>query len=204
VNRRRALLLAGAAVCAAISVLLALVAADVLRWRDVMEQNDLAAAGAAPAAWTHDETLPFGIARSLLGVDDDIKFRVAADLYNHAGAGILDDLDVEGANARLRAEAALARLMRDRSDAKRASRAATMLGVLQFRDALAPDSATPIDRAAGTFEEAVRLDPANDQARANLELVVREGVSRAGRRGPNDQSGGPRRASTTPGSKSGY
>ena len=75
---------------------------------------------------------------------------------------------------RRRAEAA-ARRLEGRGDAP-AARAlgSNLVGVLAFENAALdpPSAAVHVPAAAGAFRDAIRLDPANDDAKFNLELVL--------------------------------
>jgi hypothetical protein len=194
---RRGLLLAGAALCLAAAAIAALAARDAGAWRDSIRAGDVAAAepGRTPS-WTARESAPFGIARRLLGVDDDLAFRRGVALFHRAHTGIPSaDSSLAGSALRVAAEAELAREIRsDRNDA-RASAAANLLGILAVIDASSPTgSQTPIERSIFEFEDAIHLDPSNEQAKTNLELLYqltsppntnpgstsREGRSRSG------------------------
>ena len=56
-------------------------------------------------------------------------------------------------------------------DAKRQSAAANLLGVLSFADAVADytNRGRLLEGATGRFRQAINLDPANDEAKHNLE-----------------------------------
>ena len=119
--------------------------------------------------------LPLHVARSLLGVDDDLELRRTLLLFRRAYTGIPShDQSTAGTELRAQAEVALGRLIRDESDASRASAAANLLGVLAFVDSLpgASQTSTPVDRSIVEFQNAIRLDPGNDDAKANLELAL--------------------------------
>jgi hypothetical protein len=172
---RRVLLLAGAAACLALAVLAALLARDVGSWQRALRTGDVEAADVARRSprWTADELAPFGLARRLLAVDDDLAFRRAVALFRRAHTGIpSSDSGLEGTALRVAAEAALAYDVRTDRDSARASAAANLLGVLAVVDSSSvSEGATPIERSIFEFEDAVHLDPGNEQAKANLELV---------------------------------
>jgi hypothetical protein len=185
VNRDR-LLIAAAVVCVAAAVLLVLVARDVGRWQSAMRAGDVAASP-ANASRQVDETLPFSPGRSLLGLDDDVTYRRAAALFRRAS---LQDEEVrrtaEGGADRIRAEAALAEAIRTEgdSDRTRASAASNLLGVLAFFDAAAAQSgSTAVERAVLAFQDALRLDRSNADAKTNLELLYQEVASTSSVRG---------------------
>jgi hypothetical protein len=90
----------------------------------------------------------------------------------------------EGTQSRIRAETALAREIRGDSDRRRASSASNLLGILALVDAAtAPGGNVPIDRSVFEFQDAVRLDPANEQAKTNLELLYQQSTYKSSVRG---------------------
>jgi hypothetical protein len=175
-TRRRVLSLAAAGVCVGVAVLAALLARDVGRWQGAFRSGDVEAADAgldARPSWTADETVPFGLARRLLAVDDDLAFRRAVAMFRRAHTAIPSfNGGLDGTALRVQAEAALAHSIRTDGDRSRASVAANLLGVLAVADATSPgQSGTPIERSIFEFGDAIHLQPGNEQAKANLELV---------------------------------
>jgi hypothetical protein len=187
VTRGRILVVA-AAVCAALTVVLVLLARDVDRWESTMRAGEVAASAAGPSAPKPPEvkeTLPFSPARSLLGLGDDVSFRRAVALFRRAYPR--DDefeRSTEGGVARIRAETALASVIRTDGNRKRASTASNLLGILTVVDAAtAPTGGVAIDRSVVEFQSAIRLDPSNAQAKANLELLYQRNTSTSAVRG---------------------
>jgi hypothetical protein len=186
------LLLTAAGACIALAVFAALLARDVGRRQEALRSGDVEAADARPViapSWAAHETVPFGLARRLLAVDDDLAFRRAVALFRRAHTQAPSfNLGLEGTSLRVQAEAALAHEVRTDGDRSRASVAANLLGVLAVVDATsAGEGATPIERSFFEFEDAIHLDPGNEQAKANLELVYQL------RAPPNSLRGEPRR-----------
>ena len=176
-TRRRLLLALGAALCLLLAAAVALLANDVHAWQTTLRSADAEAvvdrAKAVPSG--AGEVLPLHVARSLLGVDDDLGLRRTLLLFRRAYTGIPShDQSTAGTELRAQAEVALGRLIRDESDASRASAAANLLGVLAFVDSLpgASQTSTPVDRSIVEFQNAIRLDRGNDDAKANLELAL--------------------------------
>jgi hypothetical protein len=187
VTRGRILVVA-AAVCAALTVVLVLITRDVDRWETTMRAADVAASASRPSARKPprvEETLPFSPAQSLLGLGDDVGFRRAVALFR--GAYPRDDefqRSPEGGAARIRAETALASVIRTDGNRRRASTASNLLGILTVVDAAsAPTASGAIDRSIVEFQDAVRLDPSNAQAKANLELLYQRNTSTSAVRG---------------------
>jgi hypothetical protein len=181
---RDRILIAAAVVCGAAAVLLVLLARDVDRWETAMRAGDVAASPAS-AARQVDEALPFSPARGLLGLDDDIAYRRAAALFRRANG---QDEEVrrtsEGGAARIRAEAALAEAIRTQGDRARASAASNLLGVLAFVDAAnAQTGNAAVERSVLAFQDALRLDRSNADAKTNLELLYQRIASTSSVRG---------------------
>lgn len=165
-----------AALLVVLAVIAALLAADVRAWPAALRAGDTRyAASAATAHWHASTVLPSGVTRGLLGAGDDVSARRAIRLFRvaHAAHGSLDqELQTQGARAQ--AELALSDLVRS-SDPRVAAQASDLLGVLSFGDLAAGGGTNPdqADRAVSAFVNAVRLDPADEAAKVNLELVLR-------------------------------
>jgi uncharacterized protein (DUF924 family) len=126
---------------------------------------------------TPGTVLPAAMSERLLDLGPQRRLRDAVRLYERSRT-----------DARLRpaAERALAAAAQD-GDPRRASQAYDLLALLAFRHA----GATAADEAVSELQTAVRLDPANDAAKANLELVLR--LERAGGARPGQAAtAGPR------------
>jgi hypothetical protein len=180
-------LLAAAAMLAA-AVLLGLFARDVWHWQRAMEDADARSTlgPIAASAWDADTTLPAGLSRGLLGLDDDLAFRRTA---MHALRQVDDRGNDRNQKVRSVVEASLGRIVRHDANTTRASRAADYLGVMLYNDPPSPDQAanayedptqgapsdfqTPEQKAELQFSAAVRLDPNDDNAARNLELMLR-------------------------------
>jgi len=122
----------------------------------------------------------------VLGVDDDLLFRRTA-------MRALAQVDVEATtkNVKRRSiiETGLSRVARTDTNAVRAALAADYLGVLYYNDPPSPDQAanayedpsqagpsdfqTPEQRATTQFVAAAKLNPDDDNAARNLELMLR-------------------------------
>jgi hypothetical protein len=174
--RRRTLLVAAAVLCLGAAAVAALLATDVRAWESTVRADD-ARAVAHPGAMPRsaDEILPFHVARSLLGVEDDLELRRALVRFRAGYTGLPSrDTSTAGAAARAQAEAALERVVHGESDRHRASAAANLLGVLELVDASAGvgTNGASVARAIVELQNAVRLDRGNDDAKANLELAM--------------------------------
>jgi hypothetical protein len=194
---KRLLLLLPAAVCLVLAAGLLLLATDVGRWRDAMAADDVRyrSEPGARGLWTADTLVPFGLARRMLGVGDDVAFREAVRALRlgrlEAGASSDPALVLKRAEARARLQEIAGRA----GDASRRSRAMNLLGVISFSSALteARGQAAYLQDAASAFTGAIAIDPANAEAKANLELALQKGraleaAESAG--GPNPSPGG--------------
>ena len=131
--------------------------------------------------------MPGDPARSLLGIDDDLALRKAVRSLQlsrlSSRAHFKPQLIVQRADA----EARLQTLASGGGDRKQRSRAAELLGVLQ----LASPTNNPQQRSAfllkavANLQKAIQLDPSNDEAKYNLEVVLRR------RAGVQTVQGGP-------------
>jgi hypothetical protein len=132
----------------------------------------LAAAGSL--AWLGSDLLSLprqhsGVAESIVGGADARRFDAALRLFQ-ASAASREHSDAAFVQ-RARAEAALAA---QHGPARLRSQAQTLLGVLALQDALAqPKHATEITAAAAdAFRTALRLEPDNEEAAVDLELLL--------------------------------
>lgn len=190
-------LVAGAVACFAGAALLALLAADVSGGRSALEAGDVRyrVAPADEGLWRADERLPFGAARRLLGVGDDLAVREALRSLRLSD---LDDSVVSDPDLALRRGEARVRLQRlagGSGDVRIRSRATGLLGVLSFLSSLTEvqDQEGHLREAIRNFQDAVALDPENAEAKLNLELALQRGravqVAEASG-GPNPTPGG--------------
>jgi hypothetical protein len=181
--------LAAAAAMLAVAAFLVLLARDAWHWQRAVRDGDTRAAIApvSPDAWQADATLPAGLARRLLGIDDDLAFR---RIEMRAIRIASRPQSTKTQQQRSIVETALGRIARTDTDPVRAARAADYLGVLLYTDPPSPDQAanayqdptqagpsnqqTPEQKAMAQFLNAVRLDPGNDNAQRNLELMLRQ------------------------------
>jgi hypothetical protein len=191
---RRALVLAAAVTALGAAVLLLVLGLDVLRWRGHLEGADLRFAAATGNAkmWEPDTTLPAGVTRSLLAVEDDLHYRRTVQLFRLSRLG-LPARDLNDVARRGRVERELARLDRTDDDAGRRSLAANLQGVLAFEEARESGGQSDVllRRSLDGFRRAISLDRDNEDAKYNLELVLRLLQSLAGAGQAGDEGRGP-------------
>jgi hypothetical protein len=176
----RALRFVPALVLVALAVVVALLAADVRAWGKTLASGDTKAS----------TRLPWNVAAHTLAVGDDVQARRAIALFRATASvhGRLDNaLGVTAARAN--AETALAAVARGHG--ARASQAATLLGVLAFGDLARGGGrdSSQAETAVGDFENAVRADAGDANAKYDLELLLRARAARGVRTGPGAGSG---------------
>ena len=165
-----------AGLCLLGAAALALLATDTLRWPGAMRAGDLgyAAAPTQSGLWQSTEVFPFGAARGLLGLDDDIAYRAAVQFFWRGKPRALPFSDSNLFGLRGHAQQQLAAIvLHDRSTA-RSSAAANLVGVLGFANAVfdQPRAQLYLANAAESFRRAIALDPGNADAKYNLELAL--------------------------------
>jgi hypothetical protein len=156
-------------VLALASILLAVLAVQVWRYPAEALRQDRLLRQRPGQAWAGDQ----GVAIALAGARDDVAFRRAFALFksgrpDEPGGNKSIDQIVAG----LESAILLARIRRGDGPAARRSRAANLEGIILGEDAIfEPEGGPRISRAAELFRHAIALDPHNDAAKANLELL---------------------------------
>jgi hypothetical protein len=147
---------------------------DIRAWHGSMSEGD-ARFAAQPAAvrWEARTLLPGDPALAALSLRDDLAVRHGERAFVVAMAAPAG-YDDGRQKARIRglAELALSDALAKGSPAQ-ASRAGNLLGILAGTDDTGSDASVSDRRAVETFEAAIRADPANEDAKYNLELVLR-------------------------------
>lgn len=156
-----------------LGIVLLLLALDVARAERRLDGDDarFLAQPRIAGYWRDDGVLPFGAGRQVLGVEDDVALRRAVHRFWLGRPG--DGLTPTPARLaeRARAQAQLSEVESDAGTG--ASQTATLLGVLALLTP--PDQAerSQVVRAASAaFRRAVVLDPANHDAKFNLESLL--------------------------------
>lgn len=181
-NRRelveRAALGAGAVICLALALALGLLALDVARSRDALVQDDVQyrITPGKTGMWRASTHVPFDLAVTLIGTEDDVELRRAVRSVRLAR---LDDpsvslSDPEIALLRNDAQARLDAIVAGDADARTKSRAAGLLGVLGLArlGSETQDRVALLGATVANLQLAIALDPANDEAKYNLELAL--------------------------------
>ena len=192
-----AALFVGALACLALAAGLGLLAADVVRWRDALPAGDIRYQVSPEDAdlWQSSTIVPLGVAKGVLGVDDDVAFRRAVRALRLSR---LEDATVSDPDLALRRNEAQARLEAIASadgDPSRRSRAANLLGALGLARLVSEtqERTALLQATIASLQLAIALDPSNDEAKFNLELAYQRGRGiqlTEGAGGPNPSPGG--------------
>ena len=197
-GRRIAGLVAGVGLLA-LSLVLVLLAADVLRVQRALEHGDsrFGPVAGGVGMWEADTTLPAGVAERVLGVDDDMAYRTAVQRFRLAQPR-QPVQQFSQLTVRAGADRRLAAAIREEDDPQRRAALHLLRGGLALEESrLGSDSGPPIRRAVTQFRLAVELDPTNVDAQYDLELALRL-LARSG-----DTSGGSGERAATPASGAG-
>jgi hypothetical protein len=159
------------------AVVLVLVAVDARAWSATVRDDDaLFRVAPARATWDAGARAPFGLSERLLGTADDVRLRRAIQAFQVTRLQTtfyIQDPGLQAAKAK--ATLALVEVERKGPGNEARSTAANLLGVLAFQDArLDPSSAqTSLRRATLAFRRAIIWDATNEDAKSNLELILR-------------------------------
>ena len=125
--------------------------------------------------WELASTLPSGLGERLLGIRDDLVFREALGLFWRSRPGDVSGVYPTAPGFRARAKEALIEVARSDADARQKSAAENMLGVLTLGGEQSSDieeTRARLQSAIALFQDAIELDPDNEQAKINLELAL--------------------------------
>jgi hypothetical protein len=185
-----------ALVLLALAAFAALLAADMRAWQATLRAGDLTYSGSpADAAWTNPSLLPGDPAGSILNLSGQLAYRKASQSFvavNAAGNGF--DNGYTESRERGDLESTFESLARG-ADRARDAELENMLGILAFADSRqrGPSAPAPVERSVAGFRSAVQLDPSNEDAKFNLESLMRALVAHGSRGGGTSGSGGPAR-----------
>jgi hypothetical protein len=164
-----------ALVCLAGAVFFVLLALDARAWGTRIAADDLRFQHQTNGVhlWQRTDLAPFGAARSLLGIDDDLLYR--RGLLAFRAGRPREPMFVQSVTTqRIRAQIALEKYYDRTTDPVRKAQAANLIGVLGFAAALQDSGqrATFLNDAVASFEHAMQLDPGDEDAYYNLELAL--------------------------------
>lgn len=177
VRRRRWLLAGGALACALAALVLTVLAVEAVRSRDALEAGDAryAAAPLDTGLWRPGALGAASLSRPLLGIDDDLAYRRAVRAMRLSQRDTPTNSDVEVVLRRVRAQRLLQQVATGDPDTRRRSRALNLLGVLVLSTPAAnrDERVTMQQVARGALQKAIELDQGNDEAKFNLEVLLR-------------------------------
>ena len=178
-----------AVACAGLAVLLVLLALDVHAWQTSLTRDDLRfrAMHSHRSLWRPQTTLPGDPARRLLGLGDAVAYRRAVQLFWYSRVGADPETRQDLPTTRAQAEESLQQIVDSSGVTSEQSAAANLLGVIVVTSPLISDptaQAQAVRRAVSFFQEAITIDPANYDAKQNLQLALllrHPGHSKVGR-----------------------
>lgn len=174
---RRALRIGGGIACLAAAAVALLLAVDVRAWQGRVTADDLRFRNipARGDLWRPRQLVPFGAARELLALGDDLEYRQALRLYR-LGRPLRDRYDSTTAADRIDAQVALSETEHDLTDDARRAQVANLLGVLQTALATRDPRVTRtfVQNAIASFVHASELDETNDSPKFNLEFALNQ------------------------------
>jgi hypothetical protein len=186
---RRAAILGSVAACALLSLFLVVLAIDVVRSHEALASGDDAYASAPKEGglWKPGALGASTLSRKVLGVDDDLRFREAVRALRLSQRDKPTDSSPEAILRRAKAQKLLQEVSASDRDPRRRSRALSLLSVLMLSTPAGDqdERATTQRIALANLRQAIETDPTNDEAKYNLEVVLRR------RAGVQTVQGGP-------------
>jgi hypothetical protein len=164
----------GGVVALALAAALALFASDVLAAESTMKRDDLRF-GVRPDArglWKVEGRSP--ALKSVLQIEDDLAWRTAAQRFQLSRARANIAYDPTRTSSRAETQAGLATAETYELTSRQASSLANFSAILAYEEAVGDPQNGPVllRRSAEEFRRAIRLYPANQDAKFNLELLL--------------------------------
>lgn len=160
---------------AALALIAGLAARDAAAVQRAFDRSDLAfeAQPAAERLWKIETRLP--LLKRAFGIEDDLVYRRALRAFAVDARRGANPYDFARPAFRAEAQATLGSAERSGLAAPLRSKAAVLQGVLTFEEANNDPVNGPalIRNTFGHFTRAVRIDPANEEAKYNLEFLLR-------------------------------
>lgn len=181
--------LVAALVAIALAALGVLLAHDIRTWRNTMRDNAIrySISPASPVVFTAPTYLPDSISGRLLAVYSDRRTLSALRFFAFSNGLDTSNGVLPGDEQLLQKTERSLSLAAETSDPARAAQAYSLLAVILLKDsrgAFVQDLA-PYAAAISALQNAVRVDPGNQQVTADLELLLRQ--FRADSRKPTEQ-----------------
>jgi hypothetical protein len=161
---------------------LAVFAHDVRAWQTTVKHDDLRfqADPAAARLWSPPTLLPGDPAGLALSTRDTTEWRHALQYFYYTRLGFDPETNADSSTLDASTEKRLQALTQTAATPAERSDAANLLGVLVITTASAAavgnnEGIVPqtLRQTVGYFEQAIALDPTNDDAKQNLELILR-------------------------------
>jgi hypothetical protein len=175
--------------CALLSLFLVLLAIDVVRSHEALASGDETYTSSPKdgGLWKPGALGASSLSRKVLGVDDDLRFREAVRALRLSQQDQPTDSSPDAILRRAKAQKLLQQVSNSDPDPRRRSRALSLLSVLMLSTPAADreERATTQRIALANLQKAIETDPANDEAKYNLEVVLRR------RAGVQTVQGGP-------------
>ena len=171
--------------CLAAAVLAAAFAHDVRSWSSALDDGDvqLRVDPARRDTWRADTWLPFSAAERALGIGDDLEFRSALRYFVLTRPRFGARYRFGGFNRPVEAaRQSMRRVRASDMEVRRRSAAANYLGVLT-QEMMQYGDEGPFREALRHFRDAVRIDPTNEEAKFNFELLLQRTASPGNRGG---------------------
>lgn len=152
----------------------------------------------AAGLWEGVGIAPGRLTSHVLGIEDDLAYRRATSLFTRSRPGRAPYPGPALAARRGQSALLLTRTSQGETDPRRRAQLLNFLGTLPLDRRIQDQAerASVLQNAIGIFESAVRVDPGNSDAKANLELVLRisnfasiPGNEPSGERGGGTRSG---------------
>jgi hypothetical protein len=184
-----------AVLAAGLSVVLVLLALDANAWKRTVSRDDLRFRALPTHAnlWKPNTTLPGDPASLLIGTGSTLRYRHALQYFWFSHVGNNPEVRQDAPTLRADAQDRLQALMKNGANVHERSAAANLLGVLVVTTpsiANDPSAITQtLTRSAEYFQEAIAIDPGNNDAKENLELVLRLTKPGKGKVGNDARSG---------------
>lgn len=174
----RALVGVAALVCLFLALGLALLARDVAATRSAVAGGDVQykITPGKTGLWRTKTVVPFDLATTLLGTEDDVKLRraIRSVVLARLGDPTVSVSDPQVALLRNDAQGRLDEIVANAKDRKQQSRAAGLLGVIGLARLVSEtqDRVALLGATVATLQLAIALDPTNDDAKYNLEYAL--------------------------------
>jgi hypothetical protein len=178
-----------------VTVVLVLLALDANAWKTTVSRDDLRFRALPTHArlWKPSTDLPGDPASHLIGTGSTLQYRHALQYFWFSHVGNNPEVRQDAPTLRADAQDKLQALMKSGATVHQRSAAANLLGVLVVTTpsiANDPSAITQtLTRSAEYFQEAIAIDPTNNDAKENLELVLRLTKPGKGKVGNDARSG---------------